>query len=168
MHFEVGQRRVVTAAGAAMQLNREASSGARMKRHDLRPPCVDRDLDIVAMQMHNRGPVGMPGDLDCIPAANPDCPLGIREPAVFDAQLESFYFIACVLCSGVGARDDCSHRHPDDGGKFPNAIIVPARADHDQDAGIRAAEREPVHALFQARQNIFRYTMSPISKGVAP
>ena len=60
MYFEVEQDRMV----GAMSLDRETSSRARPKRHDLRLPGIDRDFNIVAMQVNNGAAVGRPAEFD--------------------------------------------------------------------------------------------------------
>ena len=83
-----------------MQLYREAPSRMRLEQHDSRPLCIDSDLNVVAMQMNNRGPVGAPGDLDRVAPLDPNCLISIAQSAVFDAQFEAFGFLPCPLCSG--------------------------------------------------------------------
>src|SRR5690348_11513377 len=68
MHFEVDQDRMMV----TMTLDREAPARARPKRHNLRLPRIDRDFEVVSVQMNNGAAVGRPSEFDSFALLHPN------------------------------------------------------------------------------------------------
>ena len=88
MYFEVDQDRVTV----TMTLDREAPARARPKRHNLRLPRIDRDFDIVTVQMNNGAAVGRPSKFDSFALLHPDGPHIAGNAPIFDAEIKAAWF----------------------------------------------------------------------------
>ena len=85
MHFEVDQDRVTV----AMTLDREAPGRARPNAMVCGLPRIDRDFDVVSVQMNNGAAVGRPIEFDSVALLHPDGLHIAGEAAVFDAQVKA-------------------------------------------------------------------------------
>jgi hypothetical protein len=85
MHFEVDQDRMMV----TMILNREAPARARPKRHNLRLPRIDRDFDVVSVQMNNGAAVGRPSEFDSFALLHPNGLHIAGNVPIFDAEIKA-------------------------------------------------------------------------------
>jgi hypothetical protein len=110
MHLEIDEDRV----SAAVHLDGKTSSRVGTKRHSLRFTRIDRDFDVVAMEVENAPAVSGPNEFDRV--ASPHLK-GLRsgaEPAVFNPQLEAAWFFADALrFTSFGKCPEGCHRNDD-------------------------------------------------------
>ena len=92
-----------------MSLNRETSGRARSKCHDLNLSGIDRDFDVISVQVDSGATVSGPAEFDSFVLLHLDSLHIVGNPPIFDAQIKAACLGGSGLClARAGTATQCS------------------------------------------------------------